>query len=838
MRFRVFALVCLFVSFAAAALGQTCTAPAAGYSEVCGSSLTDSSGNLISNATISFQPTDNYGNPISYKVSGHGQSISWPSTAQVTSGAFQIKVADTALTSPANVCYAVTVTDNTTGKVQLSSGYTCVQPAGSGIAVTGGSPWCTAASGGSGGTCNFDNYTPNFTAGVVVQTGPAGPAGPQCSIGSGVCTMTVPIVLPADPTTSLQAATKNYVDTHSSSATAVPAAGGSWTVPAALDATGATDNSTAINGYISTQLTSNLGSTNYLQLPPGTFYTPSLSNNYGLPIHGAGILLKSISQTNGTTATKAQINSYASQAPRLTFGGEYLSHWLAKAEANLPSYTAAIEVVFAGDSRISGNNLTFAYEYPQLFFQDATSRGILTTNGTTPVNHGNSGQGTAYWLSTALAADQALNPDLYIVNYGYNDPLLGLTPAQTCANIRSGLATIRGSKTVDQETIVLVTPIAGNDNPSGRAPIDLEQYRNCYAQAAHDYQAGFVDWYGLMPDNDFTVQTCMMDLIASGTPDIHIHPGICKSPGYAKLLNDFLLDPLTAVSGSGKPNISSAINSPNSTAAPSTYPYGVSLYRASVGSWPYNGQVITFSHIDATDIMQINCPYGASTTTCAMRTAASSSAWNAWVYLPEVPNTGTTWSSSTTPTTAAAGSGVNLQRSWAGPPLNGQVFSLCNLTNLCFQVNSAYNLGYTTFAVRSSSSSTAWNTWETVPVTADSSSTAGDIIVYNDAAASQVHDSGLKATAVPQSVSNCGSTTTCANTAQSSPRIVWGNVTLASGTATITGISPAFASTSSFDCVGTDQTSAAAVKIVPASTSSITVTGTGTDVITYQCIGN
>ena len=90
----------------------------------------------------------------------------------------------------------------------------------------------------------------------------------------------------------------------------------------------------------------------------------------------------------------------------------------------------------------------------------------------------------------------------------------------------------------------------------------------------------------------------------------------------------------------------------------------------------------------------------------------------------------------------------------------------------------------------------------------------------------------------PQKVVTCGTTTTCSNTAQTSPRIVWGTVALSSGSATVTGMSPAWTSTTSFSCTGTDTTSAAAVKIVNASTSSITVTGTGTDVINYHCIGN
>jgi hypothetical protein len=85
---------------------------------------------------------------------------------------------------------------------------------------------------------------------------------------------------------------------------------------------------------------------------------------------------------------------------------------------------------------------------------------------------------------------------------------------------------------------------------------------------------------------------------------------------------------------------------------------------------------------------------------------------------------------------------------------------------------------------------------------------------------------------------DCGTTTTCSATNISATvKIVKGSVALSTGTATITGISPAFTSSSSFVCTGTDGTSAAAVKIVNASSSSITITGTGTDTVNYICSG-
>jgi len=94
----------------------------------------------------------------------------------------------------------VTVTDNASGTVLLGSlGYTCVQPQLNNY-------WCVS------GACDFDGYQPNLPNLALIQTGPQGSAGPACATGSGVCTMTVPIVLPGDPTLPTEAATMNFVN--------------------------------------------------------------------------------------------------------------------------------------------------------------------------------------------------------------------------------------------------------------------------------------------------------------------------------------------------------------------------------------------------------------------------------------------------------------------------------------------------------------------------------------------------------------------------------------------------------------------------------------------------
>lgn len=64
----------------------------------------------------------------------------------------------------------------------------------------------------------------------------------------------------------------------------------------------------------------------------------------------------------------------------------------------------------------------------------------------------------------------------------------------------------------------------------------------------------------------------------------------------------------------------------------------------------------------------------------------------------------------------------------------------------------------------------------------------------------------------------------------------FGSCTL--GTNCAVTLSPAYTNTTTYQCSATDQTAAAAVKVVNTSASVVTFTGTGTDVISYVCTGN
>jgi hypothetical protein len=125
-----------------------------GYTQVSAAALKDATGTLVANATITFTPVNNAGVPISFKAGGGGQTISTHVSATVTQGVFSIQLADTTLTTPVNVGYAVTLVDNLTGEQLLGPGYGCVQP--------------------SGAAWSFDACVPNLAGLVAVQTGPAG----------------------------------------------------------------------------------------------------------------------------------------------------------------------------------------------------------------------------------------------------------------------------------------------------------------------------------------------------------------------------------------------------------------------------------------------------------------------------------------------------------------------------------------------------------------------------------------------------------------------------------------------------------------------------------------
>jgi hypothetical protein len=278
--------------FFALALGMALALPSTasatvplGYVQLSGSNLQDSTGTLLANATISFAPVNNAGQPISYQVNGHGQAMFIPVYALVTNGAFTVLIADSSLTNPVNVCYSVSVVNNVSGQSVLGGGYNCLQPSGSGLAVTGGNPWCTAA-GSYGGTCNFDLYVPNEAGLVVEQPGTPGATGPPGPAS------TVPGPAGTTPTFTIGTVTNL---SYGSNATATVSGGPAYTLSFGIPAgaQGAT-GSTGATGAAGTTPTFTIGTVNTLIYGSTATVTvsggPAYTLSFGIPAgqNGAG----------------------------------------------------------------------------------------------------------------------------------------------------------------------------------------------------------------------------------------------------------------------------------------------------------------------------------------------------------------------------------------------------------------------------------------------------------------------------------------------------------------------------------------------------------------------
>lgn len=153
-------------------------------------------------------------------------------------------------------------------------------------------------------------------------------------------------------------------------------------------------------------------------------------------------------------------------------------------------------MLFSGDSTTLGTSITD----PLYILSTAVLRiGQNKMHNLSATNAGHSGASTADWVANWVASDTAANPDLMILRWGFNDPYYGRNIAQFEASLRSGLSTIRASRTVAQTSIVLMTPSTANDTPNGRDAAWLSATRPVIRQVAKDFQCAFIDTYKAWP---------------------------------------------------------------------------------------------------------------------------------------------------------------------------------------------------------------------------------------------------------------------------------------------------------------------------------------------------
>jgi len=241
---RIFRVIAVACSLIAVSCPPAFATTPLGYVNVNANEFQDASNTLVANATICFAPVTNSGAPFGYRINGNGQGTVRSVCTVVTAGVFSVNLADTMLTTPQNLCYSVTAVDNVSGAQILGPGYSCVQPAGSGTAVTGSFAWCAAATGSAGGSCDFDLYNPNDASLVVSQPGVPGPAGPAggAAIWMGAWSSSTAYVAPD----AVSYNGSSYIATASST-NVLPTNTSYWALLAQAGATGAT-GSTGANG--------------------------------------------------------------------------------------------------------------------------------------------------------------------------------------------------------------------------------------------------------------------------------------------------------------------------------------------------------------------------------------------------------------------------------------------------------------------------------------------------------------------------------------------------------------------------------------------------------------
>ncbi len=263
------------------------------------------------------------------------------------------------------------------------------------------------------------------------------------------------------------------------------------------------------------------------------WYVASFSNIWGVEFVGSG---KILIPTNGGYR---QLNSDGDRFRDIT-GREYLSHFHKRLMTNTAS-----SIVCTGDSTTAGTGLTAAFLPSTALPAMATKYGFT---GITGVNAGHGGLSSSDWIATYLAADLALNPNLYIVRWGINDPYIpttNLSADQTITNIRTGLASCRASKTLAQMSIILMMPNSVSDNINNRDERVYEMLIRGFKQAARDYGAVFFNTYGLWRDA-YAASDWMDSPLADAR---HIHPSDVEAVWINSALSDLIFPTQLRVNG-------------------------------------------------------------------------------------------------------------------------------------------------------------------------------------------------------------------------------------------------------------------------------------------------
>lgn len=234
--------------------------------------------------------------------------------------------------------------------------------------------------------------------------------------------------------------------------------------------------------------------------------TNVLWNTSGVPVSGPGKITTPVQvQTSPALIKNRQISTTVHDG-KIIDGENYMfvhhNRLIARQSSN---------IVLSGDSTTFGAVVDSAFVPLNYLKECGDARGFSRF---AIFNRGFGSKTTQDWLTSYIAADIALDPDVVVLGWGINDPLNGISVAQTKANLRNGLDQYRSSANGGHDacSIIVRAPNAVSFVKDGADERWLEEVRPIYRQAALDYKCAFIDTPALAYDAYYGAGRYMDDL--------------------------------------------------------------------------------------------------------------------------------------------------------------------------------------------------------------------------------------------------------------------------------------------------------------------------------------
>ncbi|WKT93203.1 SGNH/GDSL hydrolase family protein [Brucella anthropi] len=244
-------------------------------------------------------------------------------------------------------------------------------------------------------------------------------------------------------------------------------------------------------------------------------------------------------------------------------------------------------------------------------------------------NRGFGGKTTRQWVDDYLNDDIALNPDLYIIRWGINDPINGRSPEQTISDLREGLFNFRSSAngSFDACTVVLMMPNIVGYITGGADETWIEKIRSGYRQAAFDFGCIFVDTPRLAPDAKRGSGRWMDDLGFLQA----VHPrDVMNVWLFSQLADELWPTGLLHFSDTAIKNNTALLGNPRlKTDLPDTYKTGISIEFGNTTSGWFDSVILTTIKQSDGPCLQFINTYGAGPLGFVRIADSLSNAWTA-----------------------------------------------------------------------------------------------------------------------------------------------------------------------------------------------------------------